>query len=62
MAALVARAAGREDVPPELLAALLDLEHEFPDLTIPGERTRLTRRITEILNAAATPVAGEASA
>ncbi len=62
MAALVARAAGREDVPPALLTALLDLEQAFPDLTIPGERTRLTRRITEILNAAATSVAGETPA
>jgi len=58
MAALVIRAAEREGVDASLLQALLELEQEFPDLTVPGERTRLGRRVTELLNAAAV-AAGE---
>lgn len=53
MAALVARAAEREGVPASLLQDLLDLEQEFHDFTIPGERKRLERRVTDLLNAAA---------
>lgn len=51
--ALVARAAQRNAVSPDMLEALLALETEFPDFTIPGERTKFGRRVAEILDAAA---------
>lgn len=51
IAALVSRAAKRNNVDPETLEALLALEDAFPDFTIPGERTKFGRKVTEILDA-----------
>jgi hypothetical protein len=53
MAALIARAADSNGISRETLQALLALEDEFPDFTVPGERTKFGRRVTQILDAAA---------
>lgn len=52
VATLVARAAARGGLPPATLEALLALEEQFQDFTIPGERTRFGRAVGEILDAA----------
>ena len=53
MVALIARAADRNGIAQETLAALLALEDEFPDFTVPGERTKFGRRVAQIVDAAA---------
>lgn len=53
MATLIARAADRNGIGHGTLQALLALEGEFPDFTVPGKRTEFGRRVTQILDAAA---------
>ncbi|WP_349312740.1 hypothetical protein [Brevundimonas subvibrioides] len=53
MTALVRRAADQAGVSPEALQALLALEADFPDFTVPGERHRFSRQVGEILDRAA---------
>jgi len=52
-AELIERAAAEKGVPAELLARLIGLERELPDINAWGGRTLLARRVAEVLDAAA---------
>lgn len=50
--ALIDHAAARHNVSPDVLAALLALSSEFPDMAAWGAKARLLRRVTEIIETA----------
>ncbi|WP_201413870.1 DNA modification system-associated small protein [Mesorhizobium sp. J8] len=50
--ALIDQAAAQHSVSPDVLAALLELSAEFPDMAAWGAKARLLRRVTEIIEAA----------
>lgn len=52
-ASLLARAAEAAGVTPALLEALLALDDDFPDFTVYGAKTNFSRKVAEILDAAA---------
>lgn len=54
-AELLARVAEEAGLPIDLMMRLACLEEDIPDLSLHGAKSELNRRVTEVLNAYATP-------